>query len=57
MNSILNKEPVLRAEKSLKQFSSDGSKVKLMQTGRAQQYLMLFLGGVIVISLLILFII
>ena len=34
-----------------------GSRVKLMQTGRAQQYLMLFLGGVIVISLLILFII
>jgi len=34
-----------------------GGKVKLLQTGRTQQYLMLFLGGVVTISLLILFII
>ncbi len=34
-----------------------GGRVKLLQTGRTQQYLMLFLGGVIAISLLILFII
>ena len=36
---------------------SFGGKVKLLQTGRTQQYLMLFLGGVVTISLLILFII
>jgi NADH-quinone oxidoreductase subunit L len=36
---------------------SFGAKVKLLQTGRTQQYLMLFLGGVVTISLLILFII
>ena len=34
-----------------------GGKVKLLQTGRTQQYLMLLLGGVVTISLLILFII
>src|SRR6056300_381100 len=34
-----------------------GARVKLLQTGRTQQYLMLFLGGVVTISLLILFII
>ena len=34
-----------------------GGKVKLLQTGKTQQYLMLFLGGVVTISLLILFII
>ena len=36
---------------------SFGGKVKLLQTGKTQQYLMLFLGGVVTISLLILFII
>jgi NADH-quinone oxidoreductase subunit L len=36
---------------------SFGARVKLLQTGRTQQYLMLFLGGVVTISLLILFII
>ena len=36
---------------------SIGGKVKLLQTGKTQQYLMLFLGGVVTISLLILFII
>ena len=36
---------------------SFGGRVKLLQTGRTQQYLMLFLGGVVTISLLILFII
>ena len=36
---------------------SFGGKVKLLQTGRTQQYLMLFLSGVVTISLLILFII
>ena len=34
-----------------------GGKVKLLQTGKTQQYLMLFLAGVVTISLLILFII
>ena len=36
---------------------SFGGKVKLLQTGKTQQYLMLFLGGVVTISLLVLFII
>ena len=36
---------------------SFGGKFKLLQTGKTQQYLMLFLGGVVTISLLILFII
>ena len=36
---------------------SFGGKVKLLQTGKTQQYLMMFLGGVVTISLLILFII
>ena len=36
---------------------SFGGKVKLLQTGKTQQYIMLFLGGVVTISLLILFII
>ena len=36
---------------------SFGGRVKLLQTGKTQQYLMLFLGGVVTISLLILFII
>ena len=36
---------------------SFGGKVKLLQTGKTQQYLMLFLGCVVTISLLILFII
>ena len=31
-----------------------GARVKLLQTGKAQQYIMYFLSGVIVISLLIL---
>ena len=34
MNSILNKEPVLRAEKSLKQFSPDLKVIVLDQTAR-----------------------
>jgi len=34
-----------------------GGKVKLLQTGKTQQYIMLFLAGVVTISLLILFII
>ena len=34
MNSILNKEPVLRAEKSLKQFSPDLKVIVLEQTAR-----------------------
>ena len=36
---------------------SFGGKVKLLQTGKTQQHLMLFLAGVVTISLLILFII
>ena len=34
MNTILNKEPVLRAEKSLKQFNSDLKVIELEQTAR-----------------------
>ena len=34
MNSILNKEPVLRAEKSLKQFNPDLKVIVLEQTAR-----------------------
>ena len=34
MNTILNKEPVLRAEKSLKQFNADLKVIELEQTAR-----------------------
>ena len=55
MNSILNKEPVLRAEKSLKQFSPDLKVIVLEQTARTANDAATALGckvGAIVKSLL-----
>ncbi len=55
MNTILNKEPVLRAEKSLKQFSADLKVIELEQTARTANDAATALGcrvGAIVKSLL-----
>ena len=55
MNTILNKEPVLRAEKSLKQFNSDLEVILLEQTARTATDAAAALGckvGAIVKSLL-----
>ena len=55
MNTILNKEPVLRAEKSLKQFNSDLKVIELEQTARTANDAATALGckvGAIVKSLL-----
>mgnify|MGYP001464358519 FL=1 len=55
MNSILNKEPVLRAEKSLKQFNPDLKVIELEQTARTANDAATALGckvGAIVKSLL-----
>ena len=55
MNSILNKEPVLRAEKSLKQFNPDLEVIVLEQTARTANDAAAALGckvGAIVKSLL-----
>ena len=55
MNTILNKEPVLRAEKSLKQFNSDLKVIELEQTARTASDAAAALGckvGAIVKSLL-----
>ena len=55
MNSILNKEPVLRAEKSLKQFNPDFKVIVLKQTARTANDAATALGckvGAIVKSLL-----
>ena len=55
MNSILNKEPVLRAEKSLKQFNPDLKVIVLEQTARTAKDAATALGckvGAIVKSLL-----
>ena len=55
MNSILNKEPVLRAEKSLKLFSADLKVIELEQTARTANDAATALGckvGAIVKSLL-----
>ena len=55
MNSILNKEPVLRAEKSLKQFNPDLKVIVLEQTARTANDAATALGckvGAIVKSLL-----
>ena len=55
MNSILNKEPVLRAEKSLKQFNPDLKGIVLEQTARTANDAATALGckvGAIVKSLL-----
>ena len=55
MNSIFNKEPVLRAEKSLKQFSADLKVIELEQTARTANDAATALGckvGAIVKSLL-----
>ena len=55
MNSILNKEPVLRAEKSLKQFNPDTKVIVLEQTARTANDAATALGckvGAIVKSLL-----
>ena len=55
MNSILNKEPVLRAEKSLKQFNTDLKVIELEQTARTANDAATALGckvGAIVKSLL-----
>ena len=55
MNSILNKEPVLRAEKSLKQFNPDIKVIVLQQTARTANDAATALGckvGAIVKSLL-----
>ena len=55
MNSILNKEPVLRAEKSLKQFNPDLKVIILEQTARTANDAATALGckvGAIVKSLL-----
>ena len=55
MNSILNKEPVLRAEKSLKQFNPDLKVIVLEHTGRTANDAATALGckvGAIVKSLL-----
>ncbi len=56
MNSIINKEPVLRAEKSLKQFNPDLKVIVLEQTARTANDAATALGckvGAIVKSLLI----
>ena len=55
MNTILNKEPVLRAEKSLKQFNADLEVIELEQTARTANDAATALGckvGAIVKSLL-----
>ena len=55
MNTILNKEPVLRAEKSLKQFNPDLKVIELEQTARTANDAATALGckeGAIVKSLL-----
>ena len=55
MNSILNKEPVLRADKSLKQFNPDLKVIELEQTARTANDAATALGckvGAIVKSLL-----
>ena len=55
MNTILNKEPVLRAEKSLKQFKLDLKVIELEQTARTANEAATALGckvGAIVKSLL-----
>ena len=55
MNTILNKEPVLRAEKSLKQFNADLKVTELEQTARTANDAATALGckvGAIVKSLL-----
>ena len=55
MNSILNKEPVIRAEKSLKQFNPDFKVIVLEQTARTANDAATALGckvGAIVKSLL-----
>ncbi len=55
MNTILNKEPVLRAEKSLKQFNPDLKVIELEQTARTANDAATSLGckvGAIVKSLL-----
>jgi Cys-tRNA(Pro) deacylase len=55
VNSILNKEPVLRAEKSLKQFNPDLKVIELEQTARTANDAATALGckvGAIVKSLL-----
>ena len=55
MNTILNKEPVLRAEKSLKQFNSDLKVIILEKTARTANDAATALGckvGAIVKSLL-----
>ena len=55
MNTIFNKEPVLRAEKSLKQFSADLKVIELEQTARTANDAATALGckvGAIVKSLL-----
>ena len=55
MNKILNKEPVLRAEKSLKQFNPDLKVIELEQTARTANDAATALGckvGAIVKSLL-----
>ena len=55
MNTILNKEPVLRAEKSLKQFKLDLKVIELEQTARTANDAATALGcnvGAIVKSLL-----
>ena len=55
MNTILNKEPVLRAEKSLKQFNPDLKVIELDQTARTANDAATALGckeGAIVKSLL-----
>ena len=55
MNTILNKEPVLRAEKSLKQFNADLKVIELEQTARTASDAATALGckvGAIVKSLL-----
>ena len=55
MNSILNKEPVLRAEKSLKQFNPNLKVIVLEQTARTAKDAATALGckvGAIVKSLL-----
>ena len=55
MNTILNKEPVLRAEKSLKKFNTDLNVIELEQTARTANDAATALGckvGAIVKSLL-----
>ena len=55
MNTILNKEPVLRAEKSLKEFNADLKVIELEQTARTANDAATALGckvGAIVKSLL-----